>query len=417
MGKYRQIVDKLKDIADSKLGRIVVLSGARQVGKTTLVRSAMKNYQYLSIEDPVGRDAYLSLTAQQWHQLYPHAALDEVQKSPRLVESIKAAYDSYADVRYMLLGSSQFLLLEKVRESLAGRCVIVEMFPLTLPELLTHGWNDACGLSSFQQLLANPKEGVALLPSFVLDPRMAEIQQAWDFLTRFGGYPALVDEQMTDEDRYLWLSNYVRTYLERDVRDLANFRDLEPYAKLQRAVAAQTGQTYSLSTLSRDAGVSAKTVQRYLQYLVISYQALVLPAWDRNEGKRISKAPKVHVMDYGVLQAVLQKRGGMSGSEFESFVVTEMYKQAKNVLSSAKFHHLRTHDGREVDLLVELPEGYLAFEIKQTQHVQPTDARHLRGLEEFLDKPLLHSYVVSNDSRSQELHPGITAVAAAALLS
>lgn len=246
---------------------------------------------------------------------------------------------------------------------------------------------------------------------------MAEVQQAWDHLSRFGGYPALVDESMSDDDRFLWLGIYVRTYLERDVRDLANFRDLEPYAKLQRALAAQTGQTYSLSTLSRDAGVSAKTVQRYLQYLVISYQALVLPAWDRNESKRISKAPKVHLMDYGVLQAVLQKRGGMTGAEFESLVVTEMYKQAKNVLSTAKFHHLRTHDGRVVDLLIELPEGYYAFEIKQSQHVQASDARHLRGLADFLDKPLLHSYVVSNDPKSQELAPGITAVAATALLS
>lgn len=417
MGKHRQIVDKVIDIANSKLGRIVVLSGARQVGKTTLVRSAMRDYQYLSIEDPVGRDAYLGLTSQQWHQLYPHAALDEVQKAPRLVESIKAAYDVYEDVRYMLLGSSQFLLLEKVRESLAGRCTIVEMYPLTMPEMLTRSWEEKCTQSHFQKMLLNPMEEVSFFPSFVLDPQIAEKQLAWDHLARFGGYPALVDEGMTDEERYLWLSNYVRTYLERDVRDLANFRDLEPYAKLQRALAAQTGQTYSLATLSRDAGVSAKTVQRYLQYLVISYQALVLPAWDRNEGKRIAKAPKVHVMDFGVLQAVLHKRGGMTGAEFESMVVTEMYKQARNVMSGAKFHHLRTHDGREVDLLVELPEGYFAFEMKQSQHVQSTDARHLRGLEEFLDKPLLHAYVVSNDPRTQKLAAGVTAVSAPALLS
>ena len=90
MVKHRQVFGRVMDIANSKLGRIVVLSGARQVGKTTLVRSARKDYQYLSIEDPVGRDAYMRLTAQQWKQLYPQAALDEVQKSPRLVESIKA---------------------------------------------------------------------------------------------------------------------------------------------------------------------------------------------------------------------------------------------------------------------------------------------------------------------------------------
>lgn len=416
MEKYRQISEYASVVSNSKLGRVLVLTGARQVGKTTLVKKVLSNYHYISIEDPVGRDSFLALSAAQWRQLYPQAALDEVQKAPRLVESIKATYDNYEDVRYVLLGSSQLLLLEKVRESLAGRCTILEMFPLTLPELLTNGWQQPCTPSPWQQLLAKPNETPSMLPSFLLDPMMAQKQQAWDYLLRFGGYPALIDPSLSDEDRYVWLTNYVRTYLERDVRDLANFRDLEPYSKLQRAVAAMTAQTFSLTTLSRDAGVSVKTVQRYLQYLTLSYQTLVLPAWDRNAEKRIAKAPKVHFMDQGVLQAVLQKRGGMTGAEFESAIVCELYKQARNCMAEARFHHLRTQDGREVDLLVELPQGYFAFEIKMSQHVQTTDTRHLRNLQSFLDKPLLHSFVLSSDVRTQTFQPGITAVNAAMFL-
>lgn len=416
MEKSRFILHKLNEIAASKLGRIIVLTGARQVGKTTLVRAALPQYRYISIEDPVNRATYGRLTAAQWHLHFPQAALDEVQKLPSLVESIKATYDTFDDARYLLLGSSQLLLLQKVKESLAGRCTIIEMFPLTLPELRTRGWDDAAGPSMWQQLVSAPTTGCDLLPDFSLDPLMAEKQQAFEHLMQFGGYPALVDESLDYNQRRLWLTNYVRTYLERDVRDLALIRDLEPFSRLQRAVAAQTSQTISIATLSRDVGVSAKTVQRYLEYLNLSYQSLLLPAWDRNPNKRIAKAPKIHFMDHGVLQAVLQKHGGLTGAEFESIVVTEIYKQTKNLLIDAKFHHLRTSDGREVDLLVELPEGYYAFEIKMAHHVQNSDASHLKALQSILDKPILHAFVLSNCMETKVLGSSITAVNAALFL-
>ena len=227
----------------------------------------------------------------------------------------------------------------------------------------------------------------------------------------------MVDEEMTDDERYLWLKDYVRTYLERDVRDLASFRDLEPYVKLQRALALQTGQTVNILGLATALGISSKTVSRYLEYLRLSYQTVTLQPWQRNLNKRLVKTPKIHYMDYGLLQAVLQKRGGMTGAEFESLIVTELYKQAQNVLSDAAFYHLRTHDGKEVDLLVELQDGYIAFEIKMAEHVAKTDARHLMDLDAILDKPVLHSFVLSNDVETKQLSPNVTAVHAAAFLS
>ena len=233
----------------------------------------------------------------------------------------------------------------------------------------------------------------------------------------FGGYPALVDEDLTDEDRYRWLAGYVRTYLERDVRDLARINDLEPYMRLQQLMAAQTGQTIVVSSAASDVGVSSKTVKNYLEYLQLSYQVLSLPAWSRNVSKRFVKASKMHFMDFGVLQAVLNKRGGMTGNEFESFVVTELYKQAKNLDSSASFYHLRVQDGAEIDLLVEVPEGYFAFEIKLTEHVTAADARHLKKIEELLDKPLIHGFVLSNDNRTMQITDKITAISAALFLA
>lgn len=416
IGKRRQIEDKVISLKDKQYGRILVFTGARQVGKTTLVKQVLSDYTYLNIEDPVKRKSYLTLTAQQWKKFYPRATLDEVQKEPQLVESIKAVYDTYDDVRYVLLGSSQLLLLEKVRESLAGRCVIYELYPLTLPELETNSWDDEVTPSEWQILLTAPKEELSLYPSFLLDERMARKQAAWQHYVRYGGYPALVAENTSDEDKYLWLTNYVHTYLERDIRDLASFRDLNPFIKLQRATALYTGCVLNASNFARDLGITSKTIQRYLEYLRLSYQVLILPAWERNTTKRLVKAPKIHFMDYGVLQAVLQKRGGMTGAEFESLIVSELYKQAKNISANVSFYHLRTQDGKEIDLLVETQNGYYAFEIKMTEHVGMTDARHLMNLDTILDKPLLQGFVLSNDTETHQFAANVQAVNATMFL-
>ena len=414
--KARGISDFISKISSRKSGRIIVFTGARQTGKTTLARHLFKDYEYISIEDPVTVGSYLKLTATQWQSMYPRAILDEVQKEPVLIESIKAVYDQWQDPRYILLGSSQLLLLSKVRESLAGRCVIVELFPLTLPELKTNGIYNEAEHSLYQYFITNPERTPDMLPSFLLDKKMAEKQQAWNHYLQFGGYPALTDPVLTDEERYIWLQQYVRTYLERDVRDLASFRDLEPFVKLQRSLAAQTGRVINASSLANHTGVTVKTAQRYIHYLEISYQTITLPAWSRNETKRLMKAPKVHYLDNGVLQAVLQKRGGITGAEFESLVVSELYKQLNVLQIPAKFHHLRIQGGREIDLLVELGGGYIAFEIKMTDKVRKNDTRHFSGLEEILDKPLIHSFILSNDPETQYFSSKITAVHCALFL-
>ena len=416
MGKNRQIEKTISSVKNKKQARIIVFTGARQVGKTTLVKQILPEYEYLSIEDPVLRKSYLNLSATLWKAQYPKAILDEVQKEPQLIESIKATYDIYDDVRYVLLGSSQLLLLEKVRESLAGRCIIYELYPLTLPELATTDWNDAIILSEWQKILNGDTDTSTLLPSFLMDKRQSTKLTSWQHYLKYGAYPALVDEEMNDEDKYVWLKNYVNTYLERDVRDLASFRDLEPFIKLQRAVATYTGSLFNASNFARDLGVNSKTVQRYLEYLRLSYQVIILPAWERNTTKRLTKAPKIHFMDNGVLQAVLQKRGGINGNEFESLIISEIYKQAKNIFADVSFYHLRTQDGREVDLLVETQNGYYAFEIKMADRISAIDARHLINIETILDKPLICGFILSNDNETRQITPNIIGVNATMFL-
>jgi predicted AAA+ superfamily ATPase len=131
----------------------------------------------------------------------------------------------------------------------------------------------------------------------------------------------------------------------------------------------------------------------------------------------LSKSPKLHFLDPGILRAIKGNvEGLLNGHEFESAIASELYKQAKNVGFAGDFYHLRTFDGKEIDFLIETPKGYYAIEIKQSQHISSTDARHLRGLTEILDKPLLHSFILSNDNKVHQFEDNITALHTAMFL-
>ena len=148
----------------------------------------------------------------------------------------------------------------------------------------------------------------------------------------------------------------------------------------------------------------------------ISYQSLTLPAWFANPLKKLVKSPKIHFLDNGVLRAVLQKKGAISGNEYESAIVSEIYKQIKTCRLPLMCYHLRTQDGREVDLLLETENYFIAIEIKTTENVNHTDARHLVDLQYILNKPLKQSFILSNDVRTQYFADNITAIHAAAFL-
>jgi predicted AAA+ superfamily ATPase len=412
--KNRTLSDTILEKSSSRFGRIIVVTGARQTGKTTLVRKLFPHFSYISIEDPVVVNEYKKLTAPQWNSLYPQAILDEIQKEPQLVESIKSVYDQFQYPKYILLGSSQILLLKKIRESLAGRCQIVEMYPLTLPEILTDSWETEIIPSYFQNLIAGKPE--SLIP-FLLDSEHPKKKEVFDTFLQFGGYPAISDTSIPNQEKKDWLKNYIRTYLERDIRDLAELRNLEPFTKVQKLLAINTAQLINHSKIAAEAGVSSKTAQRFLEYMSISYQTLVLQPWSRNPNKRLVKSPKVHYLDVGVMRAVLQKNDELNGHEYESAIVSEIYKQAKMTNEEVSFYHLRTVDGREVDLLIETERGYIAIVIKKSETVRSVDAKHLKGLEDILDKPILYRFVISNDLKTRDLDDGISAIPAVQFLT
>ena len=290
----------------------------------------------------------------------------------------------------------------------------IEMYPLTLPELQTQSWDDVISDSLFQKLLKD--ETPDYLPSFLMDKNRSEKLKSYSHYLKYGGLPAISGDDSNEDEKFDWLQNYVRTYLERDIRDLASFRDLEPFVKLQQYLALNTGDLVNASSIANQLGINVKTVQRYIKYFEISYQAITLPSWSKNQNKRLVKSSKVHYMDQGIIQAVLHKRGGMTGSEYESALIAEIYKQAKNEQSLAQFSFLRTHDGKEIDLLLEFSDHYYVFEIKMANKVNKVDARHLVGLEEILDKPVKKAFLLSNDEETHYFDDNIVAVHAAMFL-
>ena len=413
----RIILERLLKKSGSRLGRIVALTGARQTGKTTLAKEALPDYSYILLDDPIVRPQYLSLTVPQWYHKYPQAVLDEIQKAPQLFETVKGLYDVYSDCRYLLTGSSQILLMDRVKESLAGRMTLMELYPLTLPEMQTQSWQDEIKPSLLIQCLHQFelfKELSASIPA--ASERYPGASKAFEDYLQYGAYPTVHAPDLLPEEKREWLDDYVKTYLQRDVRDLANLRELEPFINAQHAVATLTGCIVNYSELATLASISPKTAKRFLTYLEMSYQVFTLRPWFRNTRKRLSKSPKIHFMDPGILRAVLRRQGPLTGQEFESTVVAEIYKQLKSYQLDARLFHLNTADGREIDLLIEMENGYIPIEIKQANKVNSSSARHLHQLETILDKPIIHSLVLSNDNEAKSFGDKITALPVAFFL-
>lgn len=397
----RLLQDDIRRIHSHPRGRLLVITGARQCGKTTLAKMAFPEYPTIALDSPVERSIYERMRPADWIAQYPRAVIDEAQKLPEVFDTIKACYDRNPHVHYILLGSSQILLLKKVRETLAGRVSVHELYPFVLPELISAFGGPPASPARLIELLQSPAPAAAMPtlfpPSLPLDDRDTQAKQAWEYLIHWGGLPAILGSEWTDEDRYEWLADYYDTYLQRDLADLARLDRLEPFVRAQKAAALKTAQPINFSELARLSDISPPTARQFMRYLEISYQILLLPAWSRNPQKRLTKQQKLHFLDLGIRRAVLKRRGAVDGAEFESAVIGEFCKQCRTTRLPVELHHMRTADGREIDLLLEREDGFIAIECKQASKITPGDFRHFKDLDKILDKPLLLSLVVSND--------------------
>lgn len=374
--------------------RLVVLTGARQVGKTTLARAAYPGLRYINLDAIEDRAALAALPARQWGATVGDAILDEAQKEPAVFEKLKFAYDA-GDVRFSaLLGSAQIMLLHRVRETLAGRVFLYELWPLCLSELAAHGAEPRLPL--FARLLAATDPTVALegAPAMLLAEDESGAVAAARRLSAWGGMPALLP--LDDDERREWLRSYHDTYLQRDLGDLARLRDLGAFHRFQRLAALRTGAVLGYADLARDAGTSPATARNYLEYLRLSYQAFLLQPFSAGAIAGLVKAPKLFWADLGVVRHLTGNWGPTSGALFETLVVAEAVKLIRTLGIDAEPRYYRTRSGAEVDLLLETSAGVLAFEVKARSGWSNADFRSLRRLAATLGDRFLAGIVVTD---------------------
>ena len=399
--KFRWMGDRLPA---SSRRRLVILTGARQTGKTTLARAVYPELRYVNLDAPENRDFVRHTRTTAWPATIGPAILDEAQKEPTVFEKVKFNFDE-GNLRFtVLLGSAQILLLKRIRETLAGRVFLYELFPLMLSELASEREPPQAPLLSRLLDGRDPARLLESLPARVPPQDEEAALAALEFMLNWGGMPALL--RLDDADKRQWLQSYGHTYLERDLGDLARLADLNPFRELQRLAALRSGGILSFSELARDAALSTSTVRRYLEYLRLSYQTFLLPPYRRSLTSSVVKAPKLYWMDIGILRQLQGNWGPAAGPLFETFVVSEIYKWLRTSGSDIEPYFYRTRSGLEVDLLLATPAGLVGIEIKSAKQVASRDFRGLRNLTDALGPQWAAGLVVTRGPAIEPLDRG-----------
>ena len=371
----RQIKQKLVRLAAQY--PIISLTGPRQSGKSTLVRSLFSDLPYVLLEDPDVR-ALAEQDPRGFLANYPNGAIfDEVQRVPDLFSYLQGIVDQGNQQQpYILTGSQNFLLMEGISQSLAGRAAVLRLLPFNYAEL--------------QAAEAVPTSLETLL---------------WQ-----GSYPRLITRQLNPGDFY---PAYIQTYLERDVRSLKNISDPGSFARFLRLCAGRAGNLLNLSSLANDCGISVNTAKSWLSVLEASYVVYLLEPFHENYNKRIVKSPKLFFYDTGLVCALLGLRRAdlvetyyMRGSLFENWVVSEVVKHFYNRGQTAPIYFWQDKTGREVDLLIEQNGSLLPIEIKAGQTLNLAYFDQLTYWNKLSGNPVGNSYVVYGGTVQQETSAG-----------
>jgi hypothetical protein len=377
----------------------VVVTGARQSGKSTLAeRLVAGTRRYATLDDLDVLDA-----ARRDPEVLVGGpgpvTLDEVQREPDLLHAVKRAIDrDRTPGRFLLTGSANLLLMRQVSESLAGRASYLTLWPMTRRE--QHGLG-RCGRweelfttpdAEWRELLAAQKDGA----------------EDWRLLARRGGFPTPALELTTAADRRIWFDGYVRTYLERDLQDLAAISALPDFRRLMRAACLRIGQLVNQTELGRDVALSQPTVHRWLNLLETSYLLVRLPAYAVNRTKRLIKAPKIYWGDTGVALhlAEVQEPGG---AHLENLVLHDLLAWRDARIERAELGYWRTAIGEEVDFVIEAGGKLLPIEVKATARPRLADATHLRTFRKEYGKKARAGLLLHTGSTLEWLAPDVLA--------
>ena len=334
---------------------LITLTGPRQSGKTTLARSLFPGHTYVTLEASDERDHAIEDPRGFLARFSGPVILDEVQRTPDLFSYIQGVVDDcQTPAQFVLSGSQNFLLLKKVSQTLAGRCAVHHLLPLSLAEL--HGWPLRPDLTEGTSVTQRDPPSPGLIPTL---------------LQEF--YPVIHDR---GHDPQTWLASYYQTYVERDVRELVSIRDLETFHRFVRLCAGRNGQILDVSGLAADCGVARTTVTRWLSVLEASFIIFMLRPHHGNFGKRLVKRPKLYFLDTGLLCYLLGIRGAdelqvhaSRGAVFEAYVLAELVKSALHSGRAADVWFWRSSDGHEVDFILEAANKLTAVEAKSGQTV------------------------------------------------
>lgn len=381
----------------------IVVTGPRQSGKTTLLKALFPTYRFVSFEPPDIRlraktDPLGCLEANP-----PPVILDEIQYVPDLLSYIKTRIDEHRKPgQWLFTGSQHFSLMHGVSQSLAGRAAVLSLLPFSFPEL-TDRAEDALDVQGWLRRLQAHRA-----------PARVGTRSVADCLLR-GGYPELALHPRVD--RQLWCGSYLATYVERDIRQLAQLGELSQFEQFLRLCAIRTGQLLNLSDMARDIGVSVTTAARWLSLLETGYQVFLLRPYYRNLGKRLVKRPKLYVTDtalasyfLGIHDRETLLNSPSFGHLFETLIVIECWKRYAHAGQLPSLFYLRTRDGLEVDLVVEDGRGLHLFEITSTMTVTPHHAASLARLLRDQAVPAVMAAVVSRSEGNFPLTKQVTHV-------
>ncbi len=340
----------------------ISLTGPRQSGKTTLARFAFPEHEHVSLESPDHREFALRDPRGFLDQHRAPVVFDEVQKSPDLFSYLQGRIDENpAPGSYILTGSEDFLLSERISQSLAGRCALLHLMPFSLAELCNRPPVDPHALDE--------------------DAPSEEAPSPWslDELLFRGFFPRVHHEGI---DGAAWLRSYEATYVERDVRLVQNVGKLEAFRRFLRLSAGRSGQLVNHESLACDAGVSAPTIRSWLSVLEASFLIVRQPPHHANFSKRLTKAARFHFLDSGLHCQLLGIREPrelayhpLRGAIFEGFVISELVKGFLNCGEPAPLHFWRDKPGHQIDALVDLGSRLVPWEIKSAATVASAGGR------------------------------------------
>lgn len=377
--------DLIKGISRSPA---ILLTGARQTGKTTLMKQIAKeyNYSYITFDDIRFLSAARNNPIDFILGLEKPVILDEVQRVPEIFLPIKQDIDeNRIPGRYLLTGSANPLLIPRVGDSLVGRLEIFNLFPLSQGEIIGKK-------EKFIDNIFNVEHKFKKIKDLNRNDIFEKII--------IGGYPLVQDS--SEKNRFAWFESYINLLLQRDIQDLASISGITEFPKLLNILATRAGNLLNVSELSRTAGIPSTTLHRYLNLLEALFLISFQSAWSSNLGKRYVKSPKINLIDSGILSFLLNINSKnllmdnkLIGNIFENFVLSELIKQASWSDLKIKIYHFRTNTGIEVDIILENLDGNIvAIEVKSSQTVTPSDFKGLKYLHEEIKNKFLRGIII-----------------------